>query len=49
MFGLCTIPSLGVLFGFDQHSESVHLLPLQFIQLGPHMMADKVQLFGKLA
>lgn len=37
------------MFGFDKHSEPVHLLPLQLIQLGSKIVMNKVQLFGKLS
>uniref|UniRef100_A0A0E9S4C6 Uncharacterized protein n=1 Tax=Anguilla anguilla TaxID=7936 RepID=A0A0E9S4C6_ANGAN len=43
----CTIPSFQVLLGFDERPQPAHLLPLQLVQLGPHVMADKVQLFGQ--
>lgn len=43
-----TISSFEVLLGFDQSSQSVHLLPLQLVQLRSDMMADKVQFFGQL-
>ncbi len=44
-----TIPPLDVMFGFDEHPQPVHLLPLQLVQLGPKIVVDKVQLFGKFA
>lgn len=46
---ILTISFLNVKFGFDEHPQSVHLFPLQFIQLSPKIVVDKVQLFGKFA
>lgn len=37
------------MFGFDEHPQPVHLLPLQLVQLSPKIVVDKVQLFGKFA
>lgn len=46
---LRTVPLLDVMFGFEEHPQPVHLLPLQLIQLGPKIVVNKVQLFGKFA
>lgn len=46
---ILTIPPLDVMFGFDEHPQPVHLLPLQLVQLCPKIVVDKVQLFGKFA
>lgn len=46
---ILTIPTLNVMFGFDEHPQPVHLLPLQLVQLSPKIVVDKVQLFGKFA
>lgn len=43
------IPLLEVMFGSDEHPQPAHLLPLQFVQLSPKIVVDKVQLFGKFA
>jgi len=32
---MLTIPLLDVMFGFDEHPQPAHLLPLQLVQLGP--------------
>lgn len=45
---ILTIPSFNVLLGFDQGSQAADLLPFEFIQLGSHMVADKVKLFSQL-
>ena len=46
---MLTIPLLDVVFGFDEHPQPVHLLPLQLVQLCPKIVVDKVQFFGKFA
>lgn len=45
---ILTIPSFNILLGFDQGSQTADLLPFKFIQLGSHMVADKVKLFSQL-
>ncbi len=45
---MLTIPSVNILLGFDQGSQTADLLPFKFIQLGSHMVADKIKLFSQL-
>lgn len=44
---VATVALLDVVFGFDEHPQPVHLLPLQLVQLTPKVVVDKVQLFGE--
>lgn len=44
-----TVPPLDVQLDLDQHPQSIHLLPLQLIQLCPEVVVDEVQLFGQSA
>lgn len=46
---LLTISILEIMFGFDEHPQPVHLLPLQLVQFSSKVVMDKVQLFGEFA